>query len=114
VNFIIDRDSKDTFRFAALQSGTAKSILNQFGLSTSDFETFILIENENHFTKSTAALKISQHLSGLWKILYIFLIVHKPVRDFLYDLIAKNRYKFFGKREVCRIPSEEEKRKFIL
>lgn len=113
VNFIIDRDKKDSFRFAALQSTTGQRILRQFGLKTSNFDTFIMIDGNDCFSKSTAALKISKHLPGLWKILFVFIIVPEPIRDFIYDLIAKNRYKLFGKRDVCRIPTEEEQKKFV-
>jgi len=72
-----------------------------------------LIVNDKHFTKSTAALMISKNLKSIVKLLYPLIILPKPIRDFFYDLIAKNRYKFFGKRDVCRIPTETEKRKFL-
>ncbi len=113
VNFIIDRDKNDKFRFAALQSESGQEILKQLKLNINDFDTFILADGRNYYTKSTAAFLISKNLKGLWKLLFVFIIIPGPIRNFIYDLIAINRYKNFGKRDVCRIPDEEEKRKFI-
>lgn len=113
VNFVIDNDKKDTFRFAALQSEKGQLLLKKLKLNTSDFDTFVLIVSNKYFTKSTAALKISKELSSIVKIFYIFIFFPKPIRDFIYDLIAKNRYKFFGKKEVCRIPTDKERAKFL-
>ena len=113
VNFIIYRDKNDSFRFAALQSETGQKLLKNLNLSTDDFDTFILIESEKYFIKSTAALIISKSLPGLWKSLFVIIIIPEPVRNFIYDLVAKNRYKFFGRKDVCRIPTEDEKKKFI-
>jgi predicted DCC family thiol-disulfide oxidoreductase YuxK len=113
VNFIIDRDAADSFRFAALQSDKGQELLKKFKLNTGDFDTFILIDDEKFYKKSTAALRISKKLNGAWKIFYSLIIIPKPIRDFVYSLIANNRYKFFGKREVCRVPTEQEKNKFL-
>lgn len=123
VNFIIERDKNDLFRFAALQSEAGQELLKKFKLSRTDpssfyyagtsFDTFILIDGEIHYTKSTAALMIAGKLKSVVKLVYPFIFLPKPIRDFFYDLIAKNRYKFFGKREVCRIPTEKERGKFL-
>jgi len=113
VNFIIDHDINDSFRFAALQSESGQEILKQLKLSTSDFDTFIFLDGKNYYFKSTAALKIAKQLPGFWKILFLFIILPKPIRDFIYDLVAKNRYKIFGRKDVCRIPNEEERKKFL-
>lgn len=113
VNFIIDRDKDDIFKFAALQSEAGQKLLNKFNLKTDDFDTFILIKGGIYFTKSTAALKIAQKLNFPFKVLYYFIFIPKFLRDLIYSIIAKNRYKFFGKTDVCRIPSENEKKKFL-
>ncbi len=113
VNFIIDRDKKNVFRFAALQSEAGQTLLKKFKLSTSDFDTFILISGEEYFTKSTAAFKIAKELKSILKIFYPLIFLPEPVRDFFYDLVAKSRYKLFGKRNTCRIPSKEEREKFL-
>lgn len=113
VNFIIDRDKDDIFKFAALQSEAGQRLLNNFNLKAEDFNTFILIEGKIYFTKSTAALMIARKLNFPFKVLYYFIFIPKFLRDLIYSLIATNRYKFFGKRDICRIPSENEKEKFL-
>ena len=113
VNFVIKRDKNDIFRFAALQSETGEKYLKKFGLNITDPDTFVLIDGENYFIKSTAALKVARELKNWLKISYPLIFLPISFRDFLYDLIAKNRYKIFGKKDVCRIPTAEEKKKFI-
>ncbi|MGB5848252.1 MAG: DCC1-like thiol-disulfide oxidoreductase family protein [Ignavibacteriaceae bacterium] len=114
VNFIIDRDKKNTFIFAAMQSDSGQKLLQEFKLIAYDFDSFVLIVNDQHFTKSTAALMISKNLKSIVKLLYPLIILPRPIRDFFYDLIAKNRYKFFGKRDICRMPTENEKKRFLV
>lgn len=113
VNFIIDRDNKNIFVFAALQSKTGQEFLSRLNFPTNEFDTFILIDGEVYFTKSDAAIKIAQDLKGWPKILSLGKFIPKRFRNFLYDVIAKNRYKLFGKKDYCRIPSKEEKTKFL-
>ena len=113
VNFVIKRDKKDLFRFAALQSESARELTNKFNLDTSKQDTFILVAGDKIFTKSTAALMVCKQLNDPVRFLYPFIILPKFIRDFIYDLIAKNRYKLFGKRESCRVPTEEDKKKFL-
>lgn len=114
VNFIINRDKNDTYQFAAMQSDCGQKLLKEFKLNAYDFDSFVLIVNDKHFKKSTAALMISKNLKSIVKLLYPLILLPEPIRDFFYDLIAKNRYKFFGKRNVCRIPTENEKKKFLV
>ena len=113
VNFTIDRDKDDIFRFAALQSEAGQKLLQEYKLNVSDFDTFVLIVNDKHFTKSTAALKIARKLNYPVKVLYYFIFIPKFLRDLIYSLIAINRYKIFGRRNICRIPSEDERDKFL-
>ena len=113
VNFTIDRDEKNIYKFAALQSEQGQILLQQYNLNLTKIDSFILIRGENVFTKSTAALMISRTLSGPVKIIYPFIFLPKFLRDFIYGLIGKNRYKLFGKRDVCRVPGEKEKEKFL-
>ncbi len=113
VNFIIDRDKDDIFKFAALQSEAGQKLLREYKLNVSDFDTFVLIVNNKHFTKSTAALKIARKLNFPVKVLYYFIFIPKFLRDLIYSLIAINRYKIFGKRDICRIPTDDEKKKFL-
>ena len=113
VNFILDRDKRDIFRFAALQSDAGQELLQKLRLKTTDFDTFILIDGETYFSKSTAAIRIAKNLSGPIKIFYLLIYLPKFLRDLFYEMIAKNRYKFFGKRDTCRIPGDEEKMRFL-
>jgi len=113
VNFVIDKDKNDNFRFTAMQSEKGQEILKKFGLNTVIFDSFYLIDSEKIFDKSTAVLLIAKELKSFVKILYPLIFIPKFLRDFLYSFVAKNRYKIFGKREACRIPTVEEKRKFL-
>jgi predicted DCC family thiol-disulfide oxidoreductase YuxK len=113
VNFVIKRDKNDLYRFAALQSKSGKELTSRNNIDISNPETFVLIVGEKFYLKSTAALMICKELSSPIKILYPLIIIPKLFREFIYDLIAKNRYKLFGRKESCRIPTEAEKVKFL-
>jgi predicted DCC family thiol-disulfide oxidoreductase YuxK len=113
INFTIDHDPQGKFKLGMLQSEHAKQILQELQLSTEDFETFLLLEQTRIFTKSTAALKIAKHLSGLWPLLYLFIVVPRPLRDAIYDFVARHRYKWMGKAETCRVPTPSERARFV-
>lgn len=113
VQFIIKHDKKKQFRFASLQSTFGQSVLKKYNLPDNDFTSFILLENENLYTRSTAALKIFKHLNGIWPFFYAFIVVPKNLRDWGYNIVAKNRYKWFGKQESCWVPTPELQSLFI-
>jgi predicted DCC family thiol-disulfide oxidoreductase YuxK len=113
VNFIIKRDKKDIYRFAAIQSATGQRILNVIGMSDTIIQTLILVDGKNYYIKSTAALKVIKNLSGPIKTLYPFILLPKFLRDFFYNAVAGYRYKIFGKRDACRVPTTEEREKFL-
>ena len=113
IQFIIKRDKKQRFLYASLQSDAAQSILLQFQSKNSDFDSIVLIENKKMYQKSTAILKIIKHLPSFWKLNYAFIIVPKFIRDSVYTWLAKNRYKWFGKRETCMVPTKELKILFL-
>ena len=113
VNFVIKRDKKDLFRFGALQLAKSKDLTNRFNFDTSNLDTFVLIAGDKFFTKSTAALMVCKELNGMVKIMYPIIFLPKFFRDFIYDLIARYRYKLFGRRDTCRVPTEAEKKKFL-
>jgi predicted DCC family thiol-disulfide oxidoreductase YuxK len=112
INFIIKRDPKGHYKFASLQSEYAVENLPDELTRVGQLPTLVLID-KNIKTRSTAALTIAKHLSGLWPLIYIFIILPPFIRDFFYDLIAKNRYKLFGKRDHCMIPTPELKDRFM-
>lgn len=98
---------------ATLQSEPAQQILKELGFHADDLETFLLLEHGRVFTKSTAALRILRHLSGLWPLLYVGIAIPRPLRDALYDYIARHRYQWMGKSETCCIPTTAERERFV-
>lgn len=113
VAFIIKRDPNAKFFFASLQSEAGQELLQQNGLSARDFDSVVYLHDQKVYTKSTAALNILKTLGGFWRWFYVFVIVPKPIRDALYRWIARNRYKWFGKRNQCMVPTPELKNRFL-
>ncbi|WP_282180016.1 thiol-disulfide oxidoreductase DCC family protein [Maribacter stanieri] len=114
VQFVIKRDVNDIFRFTPLQSDTAKKLLHERNIDIDDIDSIILIEpNVAYYTKSTAALEIGKELKGYDGLSFILLWLPESFRDIVYDYVAKNRYKWYGKKESCIIPTQELKNKFI-
>ena len=113
VNFIIDRDKQQQFRFASLQSEAGEKLLKQYALPNIYLRSLVLVERQKVFTKSTAALKIARRLDGLWPLCYIFIIFPPVIRDFFYDIVGRNRYRFFGKSDGCRYPTAADRDRFI-
>jgi len=113
INFIIRRDKKDLFRFAPLQSELGEELKRKYSIPEKFMDSVILIENGKVYFKTTAALRIARRLGGGWPLMYGFIIVPPFIRDIVYNIIAKNRYKWWGQRESCMIPTPEVRRKFI-
>jgi predicted DCC family thiol-disulfide oxidoreductase YuxK len=113
VKFVIRYDKKKKFQFAALQSESGHALLVKYKLTEEKLESFVFISDGKSFRKSTATLKVMKELGGAWKILYVFILVPAPIRDYFYTLVAKTRYKIFGKRDVCMVPGKEIAERFI-
>ncbi|MCK0158198.1 thiol-disulfide oxidoreductase DCC family protein [Cellulophaga sp. F20128] len=114
VQFIIKHDKKDSFRFATLQGDTGQKFISDRNIDTTQVDSIILIEpGVAYYTKAEAALKIGKHFGGIWQLLWIFEQLPSSFNDFIYDYIAKNRYKWYGKKEACMIPTPELKAKFL-
>jgi len=115
VNFILDRDPTGYFRFAALQSDAGARALRACGREAvaGDPGSVILIEDGRVHERSDAMLRVVRHLSGAWPLLSVFLLVPRPVRDTVYRWIARNRYRWFGRSEQCRIPTPELRERFL-
>lgn len=113
VLFLIKRDKKRLLQFASLQSGIGQQLLKAAGLSATVFNSFVYLEGGKVFTKSTAVLKVLRQLNGFWRLFYIFIIVPKPLRDVVYDLIAKHRYRLFGRKNKCMVPTPELQNRFL-
>lgn len=107
VQFIIKRDPKRKFRFASLQSAFGQEVLQQHQLNTQTFDSLVLLDGGKIYQRSTAALRIARQLSGAWSMLFIFMIVPAFIRNAVYDFIARNRYKWFGKKEACWLPTPD-------
>jgi predicted DCC family thiol-disulfide oxidoreductase YuxK len=114
INFVIDRDPTKRIRFASLQSSIGQNLLKANNLSTTDFDSVVLIDERGHcFQKSSAALKIAKKMKGIWPLLYVFIIIPPFLRNIFYDIVAKNRYKWFGQSETCRVPTPEYQEHFL-
>ena len=114
INFVIEHDKKDVFRFASLQSDLGKKLVTERGIDPEILDTIILIEpGVVYYEKSTAALKIAKDLSGGYSLLKHFLFLPEFIRDGVYNLVAANRYKWFGKKDSCMIPTPELKAKLL-
>ncbi len=115
VQFVIDRDPAAHFRFAALQSEAGAKALAEHGAApvTGDPDSVVLIESAHVYTHSDAALRIARRLTGLWPVLFAFIVVPRLVRDAVYRFIARNRYRWFGRTEACRIPTPELRARFL-
>lgn len=112
-NFIIRHDKKDYFRFTPLQSEIGMKISEKYNLDSGNLKSVILVDKGKIYTKTTAALRIAKQLSGAWPVLYVFIIVPPPIRDVVYNIIAKYRYKWWGERDACMIPTPEIRKKFL-
>jgi len=113
INFVIKHDPKDLFRYASLQSDLGKSLMDKHHINPEKVDSIILISQDNAYTKSSAALRIARYLSGGYSLLVIFIIIPVFLRNLVYDYIARNRYKWYGKKESCMIPTPELKSKFL-
>jgi predicted DCC family thiol-disulfide oxidoreductase YuxK len=125
VNFVIEHDREGYFKFAPLQSETGRELAAKHGLESGGtkadsqadglipIDSVILIENGRAFTHSTAALRIAKRLGGIWSWAYALIVVPKPIRDFLYRLLARYRYSFFGRKDQCTLPTPEIRARFL-
>ncbi len=113
VAFILKNDTKAIFKFSSLHSNFSHNYLNALGFKKPDFNTMILIKNKTVYYRSTAWLQIFKSLGGLWGIMYVFIIIPRPIRDFIYNTIAKNRYKWFGKKKSCYLPTIDVSERFL-
>jgi len=112
VRFIIRHDKNDQFRFASLQGKVGRLNLMKFNL-TDDLNSFVLIDQNKIYTRSTGALLVCRHLGTPWKYLYILIIVPPFIRDTVYKILSRYRYQWFGKKAACPLPTHATKKKFL-
>jgi len=113
IQFLIPRDPDAKLRFAPLQSALGTAVQAATGLSTDDLETVVLVENGKAYTKSDAAIRVAEHLGGIYRLLSLGRVVPRGLRDRLYDVVAANRYDWFGKKDQCMIPDDDVSDRFI-
>lgn len=111
VQFIINRDPSGKFHFASQQSDVGEKLMTQHGISGND--SIVYIEDGKSYIKSAAALRIAKQLSGMWPAFFAFIIIPPPLRNVVYDVVAKNRYRWFGKRDSCMIPPPSIRKRFL-
>lgn len=113
VNFIIKRDPNGIFAFTPMQSELAHELIARYSVTNEGIDTFLLIKKDQCFVFSSAALEITKDLTGLWYLFNILKLVPRPIRDAIYKVFARNRYKLFGRKDSCMVPSEEVRSRFV-
>lgn len=113
VNFLIDQDEEGYFKVGTLQSDEATALLQPHGLDEQRLDSLVLLDGENVYRRSTAALHIARRLGWPWALLYSLIVLPRALRDAVYDWVAANRYRWFGRRDQCRIPTPELKDRFL-
>lgn len=113
VNFIIDHDPRKEFKFASLQSDAGIGLLKRAALPIADLSTIVLYDNGKFYTKSSAVLRIAGKLSYPWRLAKLLLVVPPFVRDPAYNFIGRNRYRWFGTKDACRVPTPELRERFL-
>src|SRR5690554_3463488 len=113
VDLIVRNDKKGQIKVGALQDAKTKELLKDYHINQDYLDSIILIRGDEVYYKSRAALEVTKKLSGLWPLLYGFILVPAFIRDPVYDWIARNRYRWFGKKETCRLPTADERARFL-
>lgn len=113
VRFILRHEARPLLRFVPLQSPAGGRLMRTFGFNPDDAKTFVLVADGKPYTKSDAAIRVSRYLSGPWKLLSLAKIAPRPIRDWAYDIVARNRYRWFGRFDTCMVPTPELRSRFI-
>ncbi|MBS0151869.1 MAG: DUF393 domain-containing protein [Nitrospira sp.] len=113
VNFAIAHDPAGQLKFGTLQSEQAQRILHDLHMPTTDYQTFLVLEGRCVYTKSTAALRVLRQLSWWWPLYYVGVLVPRPLRDVVYDFVARHRYQWMGRATTCRVPTPAERERFV-
>jgi predicted DCC family thiol-disulfide oxidoreductase YuxK len=113
VRFVIERDPHGHFQFAPLQSETATTLIGGLADPVAMPDSIVLVDDEHLYVRSTAALRIARRLRFPWPLLWGVMAVPRPLRDWVYDVIARHRYGWFGKRDTCMVPTKEIRDRFL-
>jgi predicted DCC family thiol-disulfide oxidoreductase YuxK len=113
VNFVIRKDRKGEIKFAAMQSPAGRALLIQHGIDPDNLRSFVFIDGDKVYERSDGMIAVARYLPGIWKAGTALRILPRGLRNSLYDFVAKNRYKWFGKKEQCMIPTPEVRSRFL-
>jgi predicted DCC family thiol-disulfide oxidoreductase YuxK len=113
VRFIVKRDHRSALKFASLQSGAGRKLCLEHGIDPDDMQTFVVVTPGGALVRSDAAIEVACQFRGLWRCLVVLKFVPKFLRDWGYSIVAKNRYRFFGRHDTCMIPTPELRARFI-
>lgn len=113
VRFVLAHEADHILRFTPAQSRAGARLMRELGLDPEDAKTFVLISNGKAYVKSEAAIQVVGHLRGKWKLLYAIKTIPRPIRDWAYDVIARKRYRWFGRSAACMVPTPEVRARFI-
>ena len=113
VNFVIEHDKAGFFKFAALQSEIGEELIAKHVIDTAKTDSVVVVEDEKAYTYSSAALRIAKRLDGIWSWASVFVVVPKPIRDSIYKVFARYRYRLFGKQDACMMPTPEVRSRFL-
>ena len=113
VKFILNHEAEPKLRFVAMQSPAGARMMREFGFSPEDAKTFVLVADGRPHVKSDAAVRVARYLRGAWKLLGVVRVLPRPIRDWAYDVVARNRYRWFGRAESCMVPTAEIRARFI-
>jgi predicted DCC family thiol-disulfide oxidoreductase YuxK len=113
VQFILQRDPHGYFKFSSMQSEIGRQLMEDHGIPSENMDTFVLIDGGKCLTRSDAVIEVAKHLSGSWSLLRVLSAIPKPIRDWGYTIIAHNRYRWFGKQDICMLPSPDIMDRFL-
>lgn len=113
VRFILDHEADQTLRFTPLQSRAGARLMRELGFDPEDARTFVLIADGKAYVKSDAAIRVSRYFRGRWSLLGAIRIIPRPIRDWAYDVVARNRYRWFGRFDTCMVPTPELRARFV-
>ena len=112
--FILRHEAAQELRFAPMQSAAGKQLMQKFGIDPAQMKTFVVIADGRAYVRSDAAIRVSRFLRGGWRLLRMVRVVPRPIRDYVYDLVARNRYRWFGRHDTCIVPTSELESRFIV
>ena len=113
VKFIINHEADQFLRFTPLQSPAGRRLLREYGFDPEDAKSFVLVADGKPYVKSDAAIRVARHLRGGWRLIGAIKIIPRPIRNWTYDVIARNRYRWFGRSEGCMVPTPELLSRFV-